>query len=206
MESRYDEVMKNIEVTTEMRNRILNNISGLDLDKNSNKVIPFPNGKKYLSVVACFVFLLVGAIIVHNTINVPEEPPLLEETGIVDHSTIGKLSEAVGFTMKELHDIPFDVGTVTYTSYWEDLAEVTYTGQNNKAVLRMAPGDEDISGDYSEYADIENFRTDDYDVTIKGNDGKYSLAVWQCDGFSYAVHFAAAVSQQEMLTAVESLQ
>ena len=122
--------MKNIEVTAEMRDRILNNINHLDLDKIPNKVIPFHNYKKYLSIAACFVFLLVGLIIIHNTINVPNKPPLLEETGIVDHSTIGELSEAVGFTVKELQDIPFDVDTVNYTSYWEDLAEITYTIKN----------------------------------------------------------------------------
>lgn len=206
MENRYDKVMKNIEVTAEMRDRILNNINHLDLDKIPNKVIPFHNYKKYLSIAACFVFLLVGLIIIHNTINVPNKPPLLEETGIVDHSTIGELSEAVGFTVKELQDIPFDVDTVNYTSYWEDLAEITYTGQNNTAVLRMAPRNEDISGDYSEYASIKNYTLHGYDITIKGNNGRYNLAVWQADGFSYAVHFAEAISEQEMLTTIESLQ
>ena len=70
----------------------------------------------------------------------------------------------------------------------------------------MAPRNEDISGDYSEYASIKNYTLHGYDITIKGNNGRYNLAVWQADGFSYAVHFAEAISEQEMLTTIESLQ
>lgn len=204
--NRYNKIMENIEVTEEMRDRILNNINNSDLGKASGKAVPFHNYKKYISVAACFVLLLVGSIIIHSIFDVPGEPPLEGEPGISDHGTIGELSETVGFTVKELKDIPFGVDTVRYTSFGADLAEVTYEGHSNTAVFRMAPRKEDVSGDYSEYTGIENRMVNGYSVTMKGNDGKYNLAVWRSDGFSYAVHFAEAVSEQEMLAAVESLQ
>ncbi len=206
MENRYDKVMKNIEVTADMRNRILNNMNNLNLNKIPNKIIPFHNYKKYLSIAACFVFLLVGSLIIHNTSSGPNEPPLLVGPKIVDHSTIDELSEAVGFPVKELQNIPFDVDTMKFTSLCDDLAEVTYEGQSNTAVLRMAPHNEDISGDYSEYTSIKNDTINGHEITLKGNNGKYNLGVWQSDGFSYAVHFSEAVSEQEILITIESLQ
>lgn len=207
MKGKYDEVMKHIEVTSEMRDRILNNISSINLEKTPSKPVLFHNYKKYLSIAACFVILLVGTVIIQHTLNLSNDPPIdLAIPDIVDYGTIGELSEAVGFTVKEIQDIPFAVDNVQYTSFWGNLAEVTYTGQNNTAVLRMASRNEDISGDYSEYANIKNYTTNGYDITLKGNNDKYNLAIWQYDGFSYAVRFVEAVSEQEMLTSIKSLQ
>lgn len=209
MENRYYKVMKNIEVTAEMRDRILNNINNFDLDKTPNKVVPFRNYKKYFSIAACFVILLVGSVILHNIINLHNEPPYQEdlgEKGIVDHSTVGELSEAVGFTVKEIQDISFDVEAVRYTSFWCELAEIEYADKNNTVVFRMAPRNEDVSGDYSEYASIENRRINDYDVTIKGNDDKYSLAVWKHDGFSYSISITNGISEIDLLKMVQSVK
>lgn len=206
MENRYDKVMKNIEVTADMRDRILNNINNLDLNKIPNKVIPFHNYKKYFSIAACFVFLLVGSIMLHNIINVPNEPPILEETEILDHSTIGELSEAVGFTVKELQDIPFHIETIRYTSFWGDLAEIEYNGKSSTVVFRMAFRDEDVSGDYSEYTLIGNHKINGYDVTTKGIDGKYNLAVWQHEGFSYSISISNGISEIDLLKMVQSVK
>lgn len=208
MENRYDRIMKNIEVTPKMHDRILNNINNLDLDRNTKKVIPFPNYRKYFSIAACFVILLVGTVFIHNTINLPSEPPvqMTPGEGIIDYSTAGELSEAMEFTVKEIQDMPFTVATVYYTSFDGDLAQVKYIGQNNTATLRMALGTEDISGDYSKYANITTQAINGHDVIMKGNNGKFRLAVWQYDGFSYSVHFAEGVSEQEMLATIESLR
>ncbi|HAY64315.1 MAG TPA: DUF4367 domain-containing protein, partial [Ruminococcaceae bacterium] len=47
-----------------------------------------------------------------------------------------------------------------------------------------SPGTEDNSGDYTVYAQEETLEISGNAVTLKGNDGAYSLAVWT-DG-SYA--------------------
>lgn len=207
MKNRYDKIMKNIEVTTEMRDRILNNIDNLNLDQASKKIVPFPNYKKYLSIAACFVILLVGSVIIHNMANWTSEPPGdLGETGIVEYNTIGELSEAIGFSIKEIRNVPFEVTAVQYTAYWDEFAEIQYTGQDNTVVLRMTFRDEDVSGDYSEYTDIKYIAVNGYSVTLKGDNDKYSLAVWQTEGYSYSVQFTKAISEQEMVTTLQSVK
>lgn len=129
---------------------------------------------------ACFVILLVGSVVIHNMGNWPSEPPSdLGETGIVEYNTIGELSEAIGFTVKEIRSIPFEATAVQYTAFWNEFAEIQYTGQDNTAVLRMAFRNENVSGDYLEYTNIKNISVDGYSVTLKGDNDKYSLAVWQ---------------------------
>lgn len=56
-----------------------------------------------------------------------------------------------------------------------------------KILLRKAPGSEDISGDYNEYAEKNEVKIDSLTVTEQGNDGKVSLVTWCSDGYSYAV-------------------
>lgn len=206
MKNRYDEAMKNIVVTNEMRDRILNNISKLDLQKTSKKTLPFPQFKKYLSIAACFAVLFVGSVIVHNTINLPSEPPVQIVPEIVSYHSNAELSDAIGFTVKEIQELPFEIESVKYTSYWGELADIEYAGSDNTAIFRMASGDEDVSGYYGEFTSVESHMINGYDVTIKGNDGQYLLAVWQNDGYSYSVQFIEPVSQQEMFDTIQSIK
>ncbi|WP_092247107.1 hypothetical protein [Lacrimispora sphenoides] len=206
MKNKYDEVMKNIEVTDEMRDRILNNISKLDLEKTYKKTLPFPQYKKYLSIAACFAILIVGSVIVHNTINMPSEPPLQMTPNIVSYHSVAELSDAIGFAVKEIQELPFEIESVKFTSYWGELAEIKYVGSDNTAIFRMASGDKDVSGYYNEFTSVESHEINGYDVTMKGIDGQYLLAVWQNNGYSYSVQFIEPVSQQEMLDTIQSIK
>ncbi len=206
MKNRYDEVMKNIEVTDEMRNRILNNISSLDLKKTSKKAVPFPHYKRYVSIAACFLILIVGSAIVHNTINLPGDPPIQVAPDIVSYQSAGELSDAIGFTVKEIQELPFDIESVKYTSYWDEIADIEYAGSDNTAIFRMSVGNEDVSGYFDEFTSIESPEINGTDVTIKGHDDGYILALWQTDGFSYALQFKEPVSRQKMMDTIQSIK
>jgi hypothetical protein len=206
LKNRYDEVMEHIEVTDEMRDRILNNINNLDFEKTSNKVIPSHNYKKYLSIAACFVFLIVGSIIIRNAVNLLSDPPIQVTPDIVTYQSAQELSDAIGFTVKGIQELPFDIESVKYTSYWGEFADIEYAGSNNTAIFRMAPGDEDISGYSDEFTSIESHVVNGTDVTFKGHDEQYILAIWQTNGFSYALQFREPVSEQKMLDAVQSIE
>lgn len=206
MKNRYDEVIKNIEVTDDMRDRILSNISRLDLEKTSKKTLPFPQYKKYLSIAACFVILIAGSVIVHNINHLPSEPPVQITPDIVSYHSDAELSGAIGFTVKEIQELPFEIESIKYTSYWGELADIEYAGSDNAATFRMASGDKDVSGYYGEFTSAESHVINGCDVTIKGNDGQYLLAVWQNDGYSYSVQFIEPVSQQEMLDTIQSIK
>lgn len=207
MKNKYDKIMENIEVTPEVRDRILNNINKLDLEKTPNKVIPFHNYKKYLSIAACFVILLASSFLLHNLISSRNgAPPQQVVPDIVEYSSAKELSKAIGFTVKEIQNVPFTVETTKYTAYWKKLGQIQYTGQDNTAVLRMEASDEDISGDYTEYTSIKSIIINGASVTLKGNDGKYILAVWETVGYSYSIKFTNAISEKEMLTTVQSVK
>jgi hypothetical protein len=198
--------MNNIEVTTEIRDRILNNINQLDLNKISNKVVTFNKYKKYLSIAACFAILLVGSVAIHNTMNFMKHPVEQTIPEIVEYSSLSELSEAIGFSVKEVQNVPFEVEKVQYNAYWKELGEIQYIGENNTLTIRVSAFNEDISGDYSVYSDTKNITISGHSVTIKGDDNKYSLAVWESDGISYSMNFEQSVPEQVMVTTINSLQ
>ncbi|MGL6219643.1 MAG: DUF4367 domain-containing protein, partial [Lacrimispora sphenoides] len=87
-----------------------------------------------------------------------------------------------------------------------ELAEIEYAGSDNTAIFRMASGDKDVSGYYNEFTSVEIHEINGYDVTMKGIDGQYLLAVWQNNGYSYSVQFIEPVSQQVMLDTIQSIK
>jgi hypothetical protein len=198
--------MNNIKVTTEIRDRILNNINQLDLNKISNKVVSINKYKKYLSIAACFAILLVGSVAIHNTMNFMKNPVEQTIPEIIEYSSLSELSEAIGFSVKEVQNVPFEVEKVQYNAYWKELGEIQYIGENNTLTIRVSAFNEDISGDYSVYSDTKNITISGHSVTIKGDDNKYSLAVWESDGISYSMNFEQSVPEQVMVTTINSLQ
>ena len=59
MTLKYDELMDRIEVTPEMRQRILKNIETADLTPDK-KVLRLHHLKQYLAAAACFALLITG--------------------------------------------------------------------------------------------------------------------------------------------------
>lgn len=77
--------------------------------------------------------------------------------------------------------------------------EIIYaSGEDEVARVRKAPGADDVSGDYNEYAETESVDVDGVSVTMKGEGGLVSLAVWTTGDYSYALSVEAAISQSDM--------
>ena len=78
MKKLYEELMGRVEVTDEMKTRILSRIQAESLQMvPSPKAIPFWNYKRFASLAACFAILAVG---VWSAINIKApvaEPPLV---------------------------------------------------------------------------------------------------------------------------------
>ena len=93
--------MDRIEVTDEMRSRILRNLQKADWEPAPRqKVILFSSVKKYLSLAACFAILLFGALTLSNLNKnaVPNGPEtVFHSSGIVEVSSAEALSAALGY-------------------------------------------------------------------------------------------------------------
>lgn len=197
---KYNEIMEKLEVTPEMHARILKNVEAVDLSKTN--VVPFQHRsfQKYISIAACFVLLLLGGLFLPRLLqtNVPKEPETTTAWGAAVYATQAELEAAVGFPVPELSSsLPFTPKNVQYAAYENGMAEVEYTGTDDEtACLRKSRGTEDNSGDYNTYGDTKTLTVNGASVTIKGENGRYTLAVWQKNGFSYSLSFSNGISAE----------
>ena len=87
------------------------------------------------------------------------------------------------------------------------ISEIDYVnGDERAAYVRKAPGADDISGDYNNYAESETVDADGASVTMKGTDGFVNFAVWTSGEYSYALHVTAGLSQSDMAALVSEIQ
>lgn len=83
--------------------------------------------------------------------------------------------------------------------YWNELAEICYSGQGQTAVFRKSMGEQDNSGDYNSYGQIKEISVGNRCVTLKGDDDLYVLAVWFDGEFSYSLRLSAGSSENSWI-------
>ena len=206
---KYDQIMDHLQVTDDMKARILSSLKQAEQAPASPaSTLPFRHTKRYLSLAACLVLLIVGAAVLphwqHNTPE-PDEPGVMGVPNITEVDSVQALAEAVGFPVSDVPILPFTPTETDYTAYGQDLAQITYINQTQTAVYRKSPLEEDNSGDYNVYADVQTISITGISVTLKGNDGSYALAIWQSGSYSYSLSLspgAAPDSWNSILSAL----
>lgn len=203
---RYKEAMNRIAVTEDMRSRILNNIKNLDFPTRKAKSHPLP--VRYMTMVAYFALFIVGTIGPPNFLgSLPSKDPTYVQSGVLERtevSSLSELSQAVGFQVDTLKNLPFDIEEIVYTVYGTEMAEIKYVGAIQSLVFCKAIGAADPSGDYS-YPDTVILGFSHGSATLKGESGLYCLATWQDDTYSYSIRISDALSDIEWMHIFDSL-
>lgn len=194
----YRELMEQVNLTPEARERILTNVQQADLSSQPEKVVPFPRRRqtwrRWASLAACLVVVVAALFAVPLLREQPDTaPPVQVLPPFRQVDSLDALSEAVGFPVTEVSKLPFDPVNTTYTAYDEGLAEITYTGPGDQtATYRQSLGSEDNSGDYNLYPDTQTLP--DQNATLKGQDGLYTLALWTDDTYTYSLNLSSGLS------------
>ena len=118
-------------------------------------------------------------------------------------------TELTGFTMRIPEGkAPYTEKTISVIG--EDMIEVAYSKEEPSAVgysIRKARAEGDISGDYTEYTESKEVDSEGRKVTLKGEAGRYSLALWEENGFSYAVQAQEKpMTEEEILEIVKAVE
>lgn len=196
---KYDALMEKVEVTEEMRARILANACK-EAPSAPEKVIRFPL-KRILPLAACLVALLCGALALPGLLpGGPEdsEPPVLTAPNISEATSAEELSRLVGFAVQELPAFASEAAETHYLAYGETLAEIEYILPGQRAVFRKSAGEEDNSGDYTEYGSVIETELPSGTAVLKGDGGSYRLAVWAKDGFALSLWLETPVPAETL--------
>lgn len=116
--------------------------------------------------------------------------------------------QQAGFTIQLPSSLPSEYGAPSFRVIPEDILEADYAGTGDgQIVIRKAAGTEDPSGDYNDYSSSQQVKVGDVDVTMKGNDGELSLAVWNdgANAYSIGIYNAAGITVEEMTRMVSEM-
>lgn len=202
MSDKYHEIMEHVYVTDAMRARVSSSMRE-SVEKRQRWRNPVP-----AIVVACVCIALVAGVFVgknvrHDSQGTTEENTVAVVYDVTECTSVDELSEILGFTVSEIHNLPFEVEKTTYYACWKEYAEISYEGTSQTALYRVTQGNTDISGDYNIYDIVKIVQAGDVKVTLKGDTAGYVLAIWQKDGYSYSVSFTSPVTELQMLSIIE---
>lgn len=192
----YDEIMEHVAVTEQMRQRLLSRVENADLGR-SGSAARVPVLRRYWAAAACAAVLLVSAAVLPRYLGGWQAEPAPDHvetvSPFVEVSSLTELEDAVGFQVEELTELPFEAADTVYTVIGGKIAEIQYCGETETAVLRKAAGTEDPSGDYTQYEAEQTLRIRGTAVTLRGEAGRYVLALWQRGGYSYSLHLSVGM-------------
>ena len=149
-------------------------------------------------------FAAEGGELKENSAGITAKGRSVEEVASMQQAT-----ELTGFTMRIPEGkAPYTEKTISVIG--EDMIEVAYSKEEPSAVgysIRKARAEGDISGDYTEYTESKEVDSEGRKVTLKGEAGRYSLALWEENGFSYAVKAREKLmTEEEILEIVKAVE
>jgi len=197
---KYNEIMEKVEVTDEMRERILTNVSEI-VSKREKKGLIFLNWKRMSILVACAAIVLLCVTALPSIMNTKKPTKVdLEQLAneIIVCRDIDELSQYAGFDINEISDIPFDIVECSYTWWFDSFAQIEYISDDNAITYRVAESEEDISGDCNDYSQIQEETIGQNVVTIKGNDDLAYLAIWTAGKYAYSISSSKGINYTEM--------
>lgn len=151
--------------------------------------------KKFFSFVMCMVMVLLLAACGSNKPTNSNDGEIGCPNPFTEYETLKEAEKEAKFTLNLPQSIADYSNPVYRLNKESGLLEVIFENGDESITFRKASGSGDISGDYNDYAQVETVNG----VTLKGENGKFSLAVWSNDGYTYAVGVQEAMSQSDML-------
>lgn len=207
----YREAMEHIEVTPEMRSRILKNLAEAEKKPAPKpKMVRFAPWKQVLSLAACAAVLLVGlkALPRGGELGSASSAGSSVTVGnpVQEYASLEALSAAAGYAVQQPGNLPFEVEKTAYSLISGELAQVEQSGPAGESVLyRVSQGEEDNSGDYNAYSRKEPLAVGGAAVTLKGGEDGWHLAVWQADGFAHSLSSSAGLTTEQMQAVLETV-
>ena len=166
--------------------------------------------KKTLPLLLCLLLILTGcgkapAPIGESGTSETDPPP--GTVGIAnpwtEHDTLETAEKAVSFTLSAPEEIA-GYDAPIYRTLSGELLEILYPAENGEIRIRkQAATDEvgnDISGDYNEYEEYAAIAAagENASVTVSGNGGMASKAIWTVNGYAYSITAEPAVDVTAM--------
>lgn len=127
----------------------------------------------------------------------------------VEYSSVDEAVKAVGFDFSFPETIDGYSDRVIRVDSESGMIEVVYKNSDDAEIrIRKAIGTEDISGDYTKYAQENAVTVGALNVTMKGANDSVSVATWASGGYTYSIgaYAQAGISVDVMTRLITSVK
>ncbi|MFB0832504.1 DUF4367 domain-containing protein [Brevibacillus laterosporus] len=229
LKNKYRSAMEKIEVTPQMEERILSNVSR---KREASTVIKKQQYLKWIrpasTIAACCAVVLGAMAIYPSLINnnggnkqiqtsshadnekgmsaQPETNRVFVTSPIENMKGIDELKKAVPFELFVPGKLPTGYKLDNSSVISGKLAQIIYSDGSKKITYRVAKGAVDISGNYTSYEENDVEKIGDIEVTLKGSNSLINLATWIKDDCSYSLSFSRGIEKNAVILIIESME
>lgn len=119
--------------------------------------------------------------------------------------SVREMSDAIGFEVNDISEVPFEATEVIYRVISGKLAEIVYIGDGDKLTIRKSAGDEDNSGDYNEYTLDEPIEIEGNKIDILGFEEGYYLVTWYDGEYFHSIRSDSPQTADKMKEIISDL-
>ena len=206
METRqaYRRIMDAVTVTPEVERRVL---AGLRTALETGQKPAYRRWQPRLAAAcAALVICAAAGFPLWLDFRTPAETPPVQVTWSAQQfESTGELAEQLSYPLLLPAWLPEGYTLESARCLQGELAEICWQADGQTLAYRMAPGDGDISGDFTAYGWEEELTAGTYAVTCKGENGLVFLAVWSDGTYSFSLHASAGLSVEEVTAVIESI-
>ena len=205
MESRqaYRRIMDAVTVTPEVERRVL---AGLRTALETGQKPALRRWQPRLAACAALVICAAAGFPLWLDSRTPAETPPVQVTWSAQQfESTGELAEQLSYPLLLPAWLPEGYALESTRCLRGELAEICWQADGQTITYRMAPGNGDVSGDFTAYGWEEELTAGTYAVTCKGEEGLVFLAVWSDGTYSFSLHASAGLTVDQVTALIESL-
>ena len=195
--NKYRQIMDRVEVTEDMRSRVLNGIEEKTKGNNRFRV------ERYWALAACLTIIIAGSVVYLRNQRSQVNPDTQPEP--YDLASSIELTEKSGIIIKDVETIAERSDKTTYKVYPSNLVEIVYDLKGESVRFRKAEGEASLFEDAVEYPEEESVLFNSTEATIKGKEGLFYLAEWTDKNYSYAMEFLSGKSKDEIVSLISGI-
>ncbi|MDO4633987.1 MAG: DUF4367 domain-containing protein [Eubacteriales bacterium] len=129
----------------------------------------------------------------------------------VEAASLDAAKDIAGFTMTAPDTVDgYTEKNISVLDLEDKMIQVIYSQDEKELVIRKeamgSDGVKDISGDYTEYAEKNEFDVNGQKITASGSEGEIYTAVWADDNYNYSVGSTDGLTQDSLKELVSKIQ
>ena len=170
-----------------------------------NNIVPMRLARRILPFAACVVIVVAGLAVPQIRQKIPQKPqkPGEEKPAVEgvyapqEVASAEKLTDAAGFPVRDIASLKEKATDRSYVTYGDGLAEITYRWDSQSICFRQSQGQEDNSGDYTDYPAVTELTVGTVTAELRGEAAeRYTLAVWTDGQYAYSLRLSDGQSTE----------